>query len=124
MSDRPTKDHNTKSRNKIITECAVEMTRIQTQRQALNEQAGDIRTRLRDSSIHVSSFMAALSIKEMGDDEARDAYLDGLSEAFEALGIGDQLTMFDGPRHRCLNTRSGRRRFSAKWRARRTAESW
>ena len=73
------------------------MTRIQADRKVLNEQAGDIRTRLKDSSIHVPSFMAALSIKEMGDDEARDAYLDGLRESFEALGVGAQLSMFDGP---------------------------
>ena len=97
MSDQPTKDHNVKSRNALITECAAEMTRIQADRKVLNEQAGDIRTRLKDSSIHVSSFMAALQIKAMGDDEARDAYLDGLRESFEALGVGAQLSMFDGP---------------------------
>ena len=97
MSERPTKDHNVQSRNAIITECAAAMAIIQADRKALNDRAGDIRTRLKDSLIHVPSFMAAMRIKEMGDDEARDAYLDGLRESFEALGIGGQLSMFDGP---------------------------
>ena len=70
--------------------------RLQGERKELNEQAGDIRTRLKDSSIHVPSFMAAMRIKEMGDDEAREAYLEGLRESFEALGVGGQLSMFDG----------------------------
>ena len=97
MSSRPSKDHNVKSRNNIIAECAAEMTRIQNERTALNDLAGEIRTRLKDSSIDVPSFMAALRIREMGDDEARTAYLDGLRESFEALGVGAQSSMFDGP---------------------------
>ena len=32
MSEHPTKDHNVKERNKIISECAAEMVRIQTER--------------------------------------------------------------------------------------------
>ena len=71
--------------------------RLQGERKELNEQAGDIRTRLKDSLIHVPSFMAALRIEDMSDDEARDAYLEGLRESFEALGVGGQLSMFGGP---------------------------
>ena len=55
-----------------------------------------MRNAVEDSSIDVPSFMAALRIKEMDDDEARNVYLDGLREAFEALGVGAQLSMFDG----------------------------
>ena len=95
MSKRPTKDHNVKSRAQIITECAVELVIIQAERKILNERSGDIRTRLKDSLIHVPSFMAAMRIKEMDGDEARDAHLDGLRESFEALGIGAQLSLFD-----------------------------
>lgn len=95
MSESPTKDHNVKARNEIIFECATEMTLIQTKRGELNDRAGNIRTRLKDSSIDVASFMAALRIANMADAEVRDAYLDGLREAFEALGVGAQLSMFD-----------------------------
>ena len=91
MSDHPTQDHNVKSRAVIMTECATEMRRIKTERKELNEQAGDIRKRLRDVDINVKAWEAALRISDMDDVEARDAYMDGLREAFEALGVGQQM---------------------------------
>lgn len=89
-------EHNSASRKKIMSECAHQMREIKSQRAELNEQASDIRSRLRDNGIDVKSFEAALRLADMEDEGARDVYIDGLREAFAALGIGQQLSMFDG----------------------------
>ena len=91
MSDHPIQSHSLKSRTNIQQECATEMRRIKATRKELNEQAGDIRKRLRDVDINVKAWEAALRISDMEDVEARDAYMDGLRESFEALGVGQQM---------------------------------
>ncbi len=93
----PAPEHNSKERGKIIAECAVEMRSIIKVRKQCNDDAGDIRERLRDNGINVPSFQAALRLAEMEDGAARDTYIDGLKEAFTALGIGQQSEMFAGP---------------------------
>lgn len=87
-------NHNAADRSKVMTECATEMRRIKDSRSELNKQAGDIRQRLRDNGIDVKSWEAALRLADMEDDGARDTYLDGLREAFQALGVGAQAAMF------------------------------
>lgn len=92
-ADSANKQHNVKEINKVIRECATEMTRIKAARQELNEQAGDIRERLRDAGVEVSSFNFALRVRDM-EDEARANYIDWLRVSFEALGVGAQGMLF------------------------------
>lgn len=91
----PSIEHNSKERAKIISECGTQMKSIMSQRKDLNEEASEIRERLRDNGIDVKSFMAALRLSEMDDTNARDNYLDGLKESFRALGMGGQLDWVD-----------------------------
>ena len=88
-------EHNSKARKQIIRECADEMRGIKAQRKELSEQASDIRERLRNAGIDVKSFEAALRLVDMDDSEARNVFMDGLSEAWEAIGIGGQLDWID-----------------------------
>lgn len=86
--------HNAGMRKDIMRDCAQSMRRIIAQRKELNEEAGDIRKRLRDCDINVKAWEAALRLSDMDDDEARNSYLDGLREAFEAIGTGQMVSMF------------------------------
>jgi uncharacterized protein (UPF0335 family) len=83
------------ARAKVIQGCAEEMRRIQATRAELNEAAGDIRQKLKDCGIDVKSWMAALRIVDMDEDAARDTYLDGFREAYEALAGGGQMDWID-----------------------------
>ncbi len=85
--------HNVANLNKIIKECAVEMSRIKRERGDLNEQAGDIRARLKDAGVQPAAFDFALRVQGM-EQEARDNYLESLRLNFDALGIGLQSDMF------------------------------
>jgi hypothetical protein len=89
------KTHNVDELKKIRRECAAGMREIIEQRKDLNEQAGDIRERLRDNGIDVKSFMAGLRLVDMEDVAARDNYIDGLRLTFEALGQGEMADMVD-----------------------------
>lgn len=88
-------EHNVKARREIINECASQMLGIISERQELNERAGEIRERLKNAGIDNKAFMFALRVQQMGDD--RDTYLDGLRENFKALGIGQQGSLFLDP---------------------------
>lgn len=94
--DGPTKDHNVGDINKLIRNCAQEMTRIKKERKDLNEQAADIRDKLRESGVQPKAFDFALRLYEQ-DAEVRNEYLDNLRLNFEALGIGAQSEMFPEP---------------------------
>lgn len=85
--------HNVADLNKLITECAEQMLDIKAQRKELNEQAADVRERLRDAGVQTKPFEFALKLKEM-EREGRNEYLDNLRLSFDALGIGSQHEMF------------------------------
>lgn len=74
----------------LIATCATEMNAIKKARQELNEEAGDIRERLRDAGVSISAFNFAMKLQEM-EPQAQDAYMQSLSEAHKALHIGGQL---------------------------------
>ena len=91
--DGPTKGHNVKELHKVIRECAHAMVDIKRRRQELNEEAGDIRKRLKDHGIQTDSFDFAVRQMER-EPEARNTYLNDIQVAFEALGIGGQGDLF------------------------------
>jgi uncharacterized protein (UPF0335 family) len=86
------KDHNVADLNKLICGCAEEMARIDDERSELNEQAGDIRERLKNSGVQPEAFKFACKLKKM-EVEARNEYLDNLRLVNSALGIGEQMTL-------------------------------
>ena len=88
-------EHNVADLKKLINECADGMTTIQKARADLNEDAGDIRKRLRDAGVEVKAFDAALRIRHM-EAEARAQYTDSLQLAYEALSVGDQGSLLLG----------------------------
>lgn len=92
-SEGANKDHNVKDLNKLIRECAKEMIAIKEQRKDLNEQAGEIRQRLRDSGVETKAFEFAVRVSEM-EQEAKDNYIDWLKVSFGALGVGQQGSLF------------------------------
>lgn len=85
--------HNVKNLNKLIRECAGQMVEIKRQRAELNEQAGEIRQRLKDSGVQTAAFDYAVRVSQM-EQEARGEYIDSLRINFEALGIGGQGDLF------------------------------
>ena len=87
---------NADARADVMRECASDMEDIIEQRHAINQKAGKIRERLRECGHDVPSFMAALRLKGMEDDAARDTYIEGLREAFLTLNIGTQGQLFSG----------------------------
>ena len=87
--------HNVANLEKVIKECAAEMSKIKTERFGLNERSGEIRKRLREAGVQTAAFEFALKVQDM-EQEARDSYLDSLRVNFEALGIGSQGDMFVG----------------------------
>ena len=66
------------------------MLEIKEERKGLNERAGDIRTRLKESGIQTKAFDFAVRCYEM-EQEARENYMDSLSLVFDTLEIGQQL---------------------------------
>ena len=88
--------HDAGTRARISMECATEMKAILAERGTLNERAGDIRQRLKDAGMDVKSWMVAIRLEAMGQDD-RDAYLTNLQEHMAALGIGEQGSLFPDP---------------------------
>lgn len=78
-------------RKRIIAECVGGWRDIVKERQALNEQAGEIRERLRNAKIDPKAVLHAVRLAEMEDQAARAGYVDDLHLTFEALGLGEQL---------------------------------
>lgn len=93
QEDGPTIGHNVADLHKLIRNCASEMSQIKKERAALNERAGDIRDRLKESGVQTKAFEFALRLYEQ-EPEARAEYLDNLRLNFEALSIGAQSEMF------------------------------
>lgn len=91
--DMPPLDHNVADVHKLIRNAASEMAVIKKERAELNERAGDIRTKLKESGVQVKAFEFACRLYEQ-EAEARDEYLDQLRVNFEALGINAQSEMF------------------------------
>ena len=86
-------DHNVANVTKMIKDCAASMIKIRGERRGLNERAGDIRKRIRDSGQAPAALDFAIRILEM-DDAGREGYLESLRLSFDALGIGAQADMF------------------------------
>lgn len=87
------KNHNVKDLTKLIRDCSREMVDIKSQRQDLNEQAGEIRKRLREAGVETKAFEFAVRVAEM-ESEAKSNYCDWLKVCFEALGVGQQGSLF------------------------------
>ena len=92
-SEGANKDHNVKDLTKLIRDSAREMVEIKGARQELNERAGEIRKRLRDSGVETKAFEFAVRVSEM-EQEAKDNYVDWLKVCFESLGVGQQGSLF------------------------------
>lgn len=89
-SDEVTRKHNVKSRNLILAEVGTQFRGIYTARKELNDQAGDLRTRLRDIGMIPKAFEDGLKRADM-EQEAQAAYMDSFHEAYNALASGGQL---------------------------------
>ena len=87
------KEHNVADIKKLVRDCASEMNRIDEERKELNEQAGDIRQRLKDAGVQVAAFNFSRRLDKM-EAEARNEYLDSLRINMESMGIGSQGTLF------------------------------
>ena len=87
------KDHNVADIKTLIRDCASEMNDIDDERKELNERAGEIRKRLKDSGVQIEAFQFARKLDKM-EPEARDDYLDSLRINMESMGIGGQGTLF------------------------------
>jgi hypothetical protein len=85
-------EHNMKARTQIINECARQMNTIKEKRSALNEEASEIRKRLKDAGIGLEAFDFAQKVEARSDDD-RQAFLDDIREQFRARGLGFQSDM-------------------------------
>lgn len=92
-SESANREHNVADIKKLIADCAREMNGIDDERKELNERAGDIREKLRDSGVQVAAFNFSRKLDKM-EAEARDEYLDSLRINMESMGIGGQGTLF------------------------------
>jgi uncharacterized protein (UPF0335 family) len=85
----PSAGHNSAARDRVQRECDAEMRDIETARAGLNEQAGEIRQRLRDAGVDVKVWMNVRKIKNIEDDTEREAYIDNFKESWKALKVGE-----------------------------------
>lgn len=92
-TESPAAGHNIGDVTKIIRECAAAMNDIDNKRAELNEEAGDIRTRLKDAGVQTKAFDYARRLYKM-EQEARGSYMDDLRLSMEALGMGEQGDFF------------------------------
>ena len=92
-TDGANKDHNVGDLKKLISDCAGEMNDIDDERKGLNERAGEIRKKLKDSGVQIPAFEFARKLHNM-DVDARDEYLDSLRINMEGMGLGGQGTLF------------------------------
>lgn len=88
-----TAGHNVAGLHKLIRESAATMEQIDGQRKALNEEAAEVRERLRDAGVQTKTFDLARRIKSM-EAEGRSDYLDSLRTNFAALLPGGQGELF------------------------------
>lgn len=86
---------NSAERAKIIQECAQAMRGIHSQRKDLNEEAGEIRERIKNLGMPVKAWEATLRVVDMDDEAARDAFMDGMRESFQALKPGQSVDFLD-----------------------------
>ena len=77
--------------HRVIDECAAGFRRITAERKELNEQAGDLRERLRDAGIDPKPFMAALRVADFEDQAARNEYMTAYQITYERLATGGQM---------------------------------
>jgi ribosome modulation factor len=89
------KEHNAGERAKIMREAAAEIIRLKAQKASIQEQIAEQRGRIKSLDIKAIDFNVAMRLMEL-EAEDRDKSLDGLREAFEALGVGQQLDWVSG----------------------------
>lgn len=77
---------NAEARDGIITECAEGLARIRATRRGLNEEAADIRKRVKDAEISTEAVDRGVRLLER-EEEAREAYLEQEQLVFAALGL-------------------------------------
>ena len=85
--------HNSGDIDKLIQDSAVAMIAIVDQRKQLNDQASEIRKKLREAGVQTRAFEFAVRVHQM-EDEARGSYVEWLKVGFSALGISQQGTLF------------------------------
>lgn len=85
--------HNLGEQKKIIAEAALGIIRLKAERAAIQEAIGEQRAKVKALGIRMTDFNAALRLYELEADE-RDQSLDGLRLCFEALGLGEQGSLF------------------------------
>lgn len=79
----------------VIRDAAKELIRLKAKRAEIGEQITEVRGRVK-GLIKMADFNVALRLYEL-EDEDRDGALDGMRLAFEALGIGEQGSLFPEP---------------------------
>lgn len=85
----PTKD-NQKAQDDIIKECAAEFKRIDAARKELNDEAKEVRKRLKNIGIDHNAFRGVEKLRDM-EQEARNKYMEDLTQVYSVLGISGQL---------------------------------
>ena len=85
------KGSNSAAHKKMQRECADGLRRIAATRKELNEEAGEIRQRLRDAGIEPKAFDLVMKMRDLEDKSAVNQYMRTLRDGWEALEVGGQL---------------------------------
>lgn len=85
--------HNVADIKALIRECSAEFLDIAEARKELNEQAGEMRKRLRDAGVDTNAFEYGVKVAQM-DPDAKGNYLDWVRVTFETLDVGGQGALF------------------------------
>lgn len=80
--------HNSKERASIITDAVRKIIGLKAERQTINEQINEERARVKVLGMKMIDFNVALRLYEL-EVEDRNASLDSIREACEALGMGE-----------------------------------
>ena len=82
---------NSAAHRKMQQECAAGLRDIADQRKALNQEAGEIRERLRDAGVEPKAFALVMKMADLEDKSAVNQYMSTLRDGWEALEVGGQL---------------------------------
>ena len=88
-----TRTHNATEQKKIIAEVASNVIRLKAEKAAIQEQITEQRGKLKSLGIKAADFQVALRYHEL-EVEDRNPALDNLRLCFEALGLGEQGSLF------------------------------
>lgn len=93
-SDAPPEEHRASNRAELIRKSVAEIAALQAEKATLNEQIAEIKGRVKSElGMKMADFSIAIRLHQL-EHEDRDSAIDTIRECFEALGIGEQGTLF------------------------------